>query len=489
MKVLLVYFNTAARASFPLGLSILANYIRGKGHMVEVFDTTFYKEFLTNKRDMLREKFGFYKKVEKPVEIKYIDMPLTDDLKKKVNDFHPDIVGLSILSAHFQFSRKISQFIKESFPSLPVIVGGLHPTLAPDETISAPSVDMICIGEGEYAFEELLKRMGNKDDITSVKGIWVKQNGKVYKNEIGRITDMNDLPVNDWDFFSRQHLYSPLDGRMYHIGPVEFSRGCPYSCAYCSVNSVRDLVRPQKYLRRKPVEQAIEELVYLKNKYNIDMFYFLDETFLSSDIKDLRTFAEEYKRNVDVPFYGLTHPQSVTEEKVKLLKKMGCYLMTIGIECGNEEFRKNILNRRVSNRQIIDAFDTFHKNGVYASAFGMLGLPYETRELVFETIELFRRCQPRTYAVGIYKPFMGSHLREICIKEGFFNPSNDSYIYPDHISVLKMPQFPKEEIEGLYKTFYLYTKVPYEKFPLVKEAEKNENILMSLIEEYSTKKG
>jgi radical SAM superfamily enzyme YgiQ (UPF0313 family) len=481
MKVLLVYFNTAARASFPLGLSTLANYIKGKGYTVEVFDTTFYKEFLANKRDILREEFGFYKKVGNPVEIKYFDAPLTDDLKKKIDDFRPDIIGLSILSAHFRFSRTISRFIKKFFPSIPVIVGGLHPTLAPDETISDPSVDMICIGEGEYAFAELLERMESKKDITSIKGIWVKQGGTIHKNGIGRITDMNDLPVNDWDLFSRQHLYSPLDGRMYCIGPVEFSRGCPYWCAYCSVNAVRDMVGPQKYLRRKPVEQAIGELVYLKNKYEIEMFYFLDETFLSSDVKSLSVFAEEYKRNVDVPFYGLSHPLSVTEEKVRLLKKMGCYLMTIGLECGNEEFRKNILNRKVSNQRIIEAFDTFHRNGVYVSAFAMLGLPYETRELVFETIELFRRCKPRTYAVGIYKPFLGSHLREVCIKEGFFDPSDDNYIYPDHTTVLNMPQLPKEEIEGLYKTFYLYTKLPHEKFPLIKRAEKDDGIFRTLL--------
>src|SRR4030042_3217374 len=483
MKVLLVYFNTAARASFPLGLSVLANYIKAKGHTVEVFDTTFYKEFLKYKRDYHREKFGFYKTVENPIEIKYNETPLDEELKKIIEMFSPDIIGLSILSAHFQFSRTISRFIKKHFPLIPVIVGGLHPTLAPDETISDFSVDMICVGEGEYPFSELLDKMGSGEDITGIKGIWVKQNGRIFKNGMGRLTDIKDLPINDWDLFPRQHLYSPLDGHMYRIGSVEFSRGCPYSCAYCSINYLRDMVRPQKYLRRKSVERSIEELIYLKNTYNIEMFYFLDETFLSSDISNLRTFADEYKINVGVPFYGMTHPLSVTDEKVKLLKQMGCYLMTIGIECGNDNFRKNVLNRTVSTKKIIEAFEIFRRHGIYASAFGMLGLPYETRQLVFETIELFRRCQPRTYAVGIYKPFIGSHLRDICIKEGFFDPSNDNYIYPDYTSVLNMPQFPKGEIEGMYKTFYLYTKLPKEKFPLIMQAESDDEILENLVNE------
>lgn len=487
MKVLFIYVNTVARAAFPLGLSSLASYIKHKGHEVEVFDTTFYKDFAVNKRDNFREKVGFYRKVENPIEINYIDTPLLDDLNKKIQDFKPDIVGISILSAHLQFSLKISKYIKEHFPALPIIFGGLHPTLLPEETIKVDFIDMVCIGEGEYAFTELLEKLDKGEDITKIKGIWVKKNGKIFRNEIGAIAKLDTLPVPDWDMFSPQHLFSPLDGRMYRIGPVEFSRGCPYSCAYCSINSLRDMVRPQKYLRRKSVERAISDLVYLKNKYNIEMFYFLDETFLSSDIDALRKFADAYKKEVNIPFYGLTHPLSVSEEKVKLLKEMGCYLMTIGIECGNEQFRKKVLNRNVTNEQIIKAFELFRKHGVYASAFGMIGLPYETREITFDTIEMFRRCNPRTYAVGIYKPFLGSKLRDICIKEGFFNPLSDNYIYPDNSSVLNMPQFPKEEIEGLYRTFFLYTKLPREKFPLIKQAEKDDKALEDLVKEYRAK--
>lgn len=483
MKVLFVYFSTAARTAYPLGLSVLANYTKGRGHTVEVFDTTFYKEFIGSKRDILREKLGFYKKVKNPVEIKYLESSLTDDLKKKIEEFSPDIIGFSILSVHYKYSLSIARFIKKFFPSIPIIVGGLHPTLSPDEMINEPSVDMVCIGEGEYAFAELLERMGEKKDITSVRGIWVKQGGKAYKNDMGRLIDMEDLPVNDWDFFSRQHLYSPLDGRMYYTGPVEFSRGCPYSCAYCSIHYLKELVRPQKYLRRKSVEQTISELAYLKNKFNIEMFYFQDETFLSNDIETLRIFAEEYKKNVDIPFHGLAFPLAVTEEKVKLVEGIGCYQISMGIECGNEDFRRDVLNRKVSNKQIVEAFDLFHRSGVFPSAFGMLGLPYETRELVFETIEMFRRCKPRNFAIGIYKPYLGSPLREVCIKEGFYDPTGDNYIYPDNTTVLSMPQFPKEEIEGLHRTFYLYTKLPREKFPLIKQAERDDRIMEELVME------
>jgi radical SAM superfamily enzyme YgiQ (UPF0313 family) len=142
-----------------------------------------------------------------------------------------------------------------------------------------------------------------------------------------------------------------------------------------------------------------------------------------------------------------------------------------------------VLNRPVKNRKIEEVFDVFHRSDVFPSAFAMIGLPFETRELVFDTIEMFRRCRPTTYAVGIFQPFLGSKLRQMCTDEGFFDDTNDTYNYPASTSILTMPQFPKEEIEKLYRTFYLYTKVPKDKFPLVEQAEKDDNLLLELIKE------
>jgi hypothetical protein len=201
----------------------------------------------------------------------------------------------------------------------------------------------------------------------------------------------------------------------------------------------------------------------------------------------LRDLAKLYKREVGIPFYAMTHPNSVTEEKVKIVEDMGCYLMTIGIEVGNEKFRAEVLNRRVANTKIIEAFDLFHKSKVLPSAFAMIGLPFETRELIFETIEMFRRCKPATYSVGIFIPFIGSKLRQVCIDQGFYDPSEDTYEYPADTSVLKMPQLSQKEIERLYRTFMLYTKVDKELFPLVKKAEDDDKLLAELVHQYQNR--
>ncbi len=487
MKILFVYVNTGMRASYPIGLTNLASYIKSLGHEVEIFDSTFYKQFLQLKRDGIREKIGMYKSVVNPVERFYIDSDLVSDLFKKISSFKPDIVGFSVLSAQFYFTINLSRKIKETYPDLPIIFGGMHPSLCPEETISESSIDMLCIGEGEYAIEELLECMKKKKNISGIKNLWVKEANKIHRNGIRELIDLDKLPVLDWSLFSEQHIYSPLNGRMRRVGSVEFSRGCPYSCAYCSCTALRNLTAPQKYLRHKSIDKAISDLAVLRDRYKVEMFYFVDESFLSVSLEVLKEFAQKYKKAVNVPFYGMTHPNSVTEEKVKIIEDMGCYLMTIGIEVGNEKFREETLSRPVKNKKIIEAFEIFRKSKVLPSAFAMIGMPFETRELVFETIDLVRRCKPETYSVGIFKPFIGSKLRKICIEKGFFDPAGDDYNYPNDISSLKMPQFSHENIGKLYKTFVLYTKVDKEDYPLVKKAETDDQLLVELVKKYSTK--
>ncbi|MBK8574344.1 MAG: B12-binding domain-containing radical SAM protein [Elusimicrobia bacterium] len=484
MKILFVYLNTAMRGSYPIGLTNLASYIKSLGHTVEIFDSTFFREFVNKNRTIIGEKFGLYKPVENPVALAYEDGDMETALIRRISEFRPDIVGFSTLSAQYYLALRLARKVKAEHPGTPIIFGGLHPSLCPKDVIAESCVDMLCIGEGELAMEELLERMDKKQSIVGVKNLWIKQNGEIFKNPLRELVSLNSLPVLDWSLFSEQHIYTPLNGRVRRIGSVEFSRGCPYSCHYCSCTALRNLTGPHKYLRHKSVSKTIEDLVFLRDTYNVEMFYFLDETFLSININLLKELAHEYKRHVKIPFYAMTHPQSVTEEKVRIVEDMGCYLMTIGIEVGNEKFRAEVLNRRMSNDRIVEAFDIFHRSKVLPSAFAMIGLPFETRELIFETIELFRRCRPATYSVGIFQPYMGSRLRKVCIDNGFFDPTGDTYEYPADTSVLTMPQLSKKEIKNLYKTFMLYTKVKREEFPLLKKAEEDDGVLLELVKKY-----
>jgi len=233
MKVLFVYMNTASRGAFPIGLTNLASYLEVLGHEIRIFDTTFYKEFSPRKREVTKKDYGFYKPVENPAPGKHIGTDLFSDLNSLVAQLRPDIIGFSILSSHFYAAVELADRLKENYADIPIIFGGLHPSIMPEDTLAVNSVDMICVGEGEYAMAELLERLSERRDIKNVNNIWLKEDGRIYRNEIRKLVDINELPVLNWSLFSEQHCYAALNGRTYRMGSVEFSRGCPFSCNYC----------------------------------------------------------------------------------------------------------------------------------------------------------------------------------------------------------------------------------------------------------------
>ncbi len=473
MKVLLVYVNVTARRFFPTNLTAIAGMLEKNDHKVEVFDTSFYKEAVVMEPRKRKEEVGIYKPVKNPRPIEFNTTKLMDDFEKKIKEFSPGIIGFSCMSIEYPLTLKLAKYVKDNFPAIRTIIGGIHPTIAPNEVLRNKFVDIICVGEGELALSELCNMMDAGTDFTNIKNLWFKKGDSVIKNNVRDYVDLNQLPIPNWDYYSLQHIYGALDGRMWRMGPVESSRGCPYSCTYCINHILQNLYCKvgKKYHRAKTPEKWIAELKNLKERYNVEMFYVLDETFLAMPTDSLRKIADLYKNEVNIPFFIQTSPLSVTEEKVKLLKEMGCYLVTMGIENGNPEIRDKILKRPINDETIINAFKIFKKYGIKASSFNMVGVPFETRQDFFKTVELNRKCRPDTLAASIFIPYKGTFLRQVAIENGFFHPSEEE-VYPTDFSLLNMPQFKPEEIRGLFRTFAPYCRLPKFFYPLIIISEK-----------------
>ena len=144
---------------------------------------------------------------------------------------------------------------------------------------------------------------------------------------------------------------------------------------------------------------------------------------------------------------------------------MGCKAIAVGLEHGNEEIRQNILKKNLTNKDIIKAFKIISKYDIKIGVNNMLGLPGETRENVFETIELNRKISKilngnHTLNVFTFIPFSGTELRDICIEKGYITGEEDIPISFFTKSLLNMPSMSKEEIYGLEKTAALYILLP-----------------------------
>src|SRR3989338_10589274 len=304
MKVLFIYPNAMASTLVQINLSQLSACLKEKGFEVELFDTTFYKteniSFEQKRVELLQIKpFDYADK-----GIRFKDTDIYEDLVKKISDFKPELIGITLVEDTWELAQSLLEKIKDFH--IPVIAGGVFVTTSPDEVISTSAIDMICLGEGEEALAELCRKMSAKEDYTIVKNLWLKKDGKIIKNSMRPLTDIDKLPYIDYEVWGRERLGRPMFGKIYTMIHVEIDRGCPNQCAYCAAPVLSDFFRKEgcgPYYRRKKISRVMAELEYLVKKYQPDYINFNSETFLAKSIEELKEFAGEYKNRIHLPFW------------------------------------------------------------------------------------------------------------------------------------------------------------------------------------------
>jgi radical SAM superfamily enzyme YgiQ (UPF0313 family) len=351
-------------------------------------------------------------------------------------------------------------------------MGGVYPTFAPEEALANDIIDAICIGEGEQAFLEYCQKFQKNENLSEIKNIWTKKNGNIIKNELREPIDLNSLPYEDYSVFEEKRIYRPMQGKIRRMVPICMDRGCPYNCSFCAAPSQRGLYKTYcfNYFRVKSVDRVIDELKFQIEENKADYIYFNSETFFARKDSYLEEFARAYAKEIALPFWCQTRIETVTEKRIKLLEKMKCDRMSIGLEHGNQKFRETLLNKFFTNEQAIKGFQIIEKSTIPVSVNNIIGFPDETRELVFDTIALNRQITADSINAFFFVPYHGTPLREYAIKQGYLDPKEK----PDSLmrsSILQMPQFQPDEIKGLVRTFPLYVKMPKSYYKKIKIAE------------------
>jgi radical SAM superfamily enzyme YgiQ (UPF0313 family) len=483
MKVLFLYPNKVMVTRMPLGICYLSAHLKREGHEVKIFDTTFIKcSNIEGGDDKLREASL---QVKNPNLKKYglveRDANVFEEFEKEIQSFKPHIVAMSAVDPNYNFGLQFLRLVKEKFPEIINVVGGPIPTFVPEEAILEQCVDIIGVGECEEAMSELCNRMESGEDISKINNIWVKKGKEVYRNEIRPFQNYDDILPPDLDIFDQRHFLRPLGGKMYRMATVIWTRGCAFHCTYCANSAYINIYKNNgKFYRIKKPELLIEELVYQKEKYDLKFFFFVDDIFPLHMPEINERFCELYKKKVAVPFSINLQPMLALKRKEQFLKVVdaGCCNVCIGLESGSENIRKNVLGRHYKDEQLVEIFDLAHKCGIRSSSFNMIGLPHETREDIFKTIGLNRRAKPTSATLTFFHPYRGTGLRDLCIREGlldFAKEKEDENVYRAE-SRLSLPQISKEELQGLFKTFQLYFKLPKEYFELIRIAEGDDQI-------------
>jgi radical SAM superfamily enzyme YgiQ (UPF0313 family) len=203
-----------------------------------------------------------------------------------------------------------------------------------------------------------------------------------------------------------------------------------------------------------------------------EYLYFWADTFFSWKEGEFEQFAEIYEE-IKLPFWCQTRVETVTYDRFKRLKDIGCARISFGLEHGNEKFRKEVVKRPYSNDILIENLKTVNRVGIPFSVNNIIGFPHETYDLVFDTIEVNRHIDAADRNAYAFTPFSGTPLRDECNRLGYLKETDIVYSIFVNGSVLNMPQFTREQINGILKTFNMYVKFPKSRWPEIKLAEKS----------------
>lgn len=472
MRVLLLYPNLYGMNMLPPALGLFTTILRREDHAVGLFDTTIYDGLAAIDSDKMKSENLNARPFDDSLLKKHArKSDAVEDFKQVVADFAPDLIAMSVTEDMYPIGLTLLSALGSKRPK--VVAGGVFPTFAPQLAYRYANgcIDYVIKGEGDETLPELCRRLERDEDVRTLDGLYTEVGDEIINNRLPKPVDLYTLPEPDYDLFEESRFYRPMQGKLWRMFPVQTMRGCPYTCAYCNSPSQMEIHDSEnyKFFRKQRTDYIRRELTHCLDRYEADSFYFWADTFLAWSDHEFDEFCEMYSE-FKLPFWIQTRPETVRANRFKKLKEVGLLRVAFGVEHGNETFREKILSRKVKNELIIDNLKIVTDMGIPISVNNIMGFPTETRNLVVDTIELNRHFKSDGINAYSFTPFHGTPLRNLAEQLGFVAKGSlaRSITAP---TMLAMPEFPKEEIEGIRRCFVLYVKMPKDRWPEIRKAE------------------
>ncbi len=471
MKVLLLYPNIRHESLVPPSVALLSRILKNEGVTVDIFDSTDYDIDLGMvDADKIKSENLLV------IPFKSIARSSKGDVfagfRNKVQEFDPDLIAVTATESTFLLGTALLRAVREH-QRVPTVLGGVFATFAPALALRYPEIDMCIIGEGERALPTLCRVMATGGDYATVPGLWRKdKDGGIKKNPFALPVDINQNPTDlDVTLFDDHRLYRPMSGETFRMLSVETHRGCPYTCGYCNSPGQNELFGTKSFFRKKSPEKIREEILHYVKEYKIEYVFFWADTFFAYSPKEFDAFIEMYK-DIKLPFWCQTRPETVMVKpsRISELRDIGLHKISFGLEHGNEKFRKEVVGRAMSNQLLIDAFAVVADSGVKFSVNNIIGFPGETRDLVFDTIEINRHTKAESRSCSIFMPYQGTALHRLSVKQGYI-PEDSICPSNNDEAIMNMSTLSKEEIMGLRSTFPLYVGFPKDRWSEIRLAE------------------
>jgi anaerobic magnesium-protoporphyrin IX monomethyl ester cyclase len=300
---------------------------------------------------------------------------------------------------------KLIKILKsDTYNFLKIVLGGPDVTYNIGNYLNA-GADFLVIGEGEETTFELYNAIMNNGNFEEVDGIAFLENNQIVQTSARtKFKELDELPLPNREAIN---MYNYLETWKTNHGEssmtISTQRGCPYTCKWCST-----AVYGQSY-RRRPASQVAQEMKMLKDQYNPDAIWFVDDVFTISH-KWLTAFHEEVvKQNAQIRFECITRAERLNDEILRLLKEAGCFRIWIGAESGSQKII-DAMDRRVDVNQVKKVIQDTNAMGIETGTFIMLGYPGETEEDITETIQYLKDANPTLYTITVAYPIKGTSL-------------------------------------------------------------------------------
>ena len=341
-----------------------------------------------------------------------------------------DVVGLTSLFSHAWFLvKEIINEIRHKFPNAVIVVGGEHPTAAADMVLKDGMVDLVVTGEGEETFAAILDRISKGEKYFDLDGIAYLSNtvGLVVNKKRKRIGAIDSFPFPDWDQWSiREYIdYEQVTGvNLGRAIPILGSRGCPYECTFCSNKEMWT----KRYIMRSG-EQIVEEMSYMKDKYNVSVFNFMDSTFIINKAK-ITKFCEELLRsglNIEYQLPAGTRSEALTNDVIKLLEQSGLRNIGLAPESGSKMIR-SIIKKKINYDDFINTVKALNRSKITASCFIVIGFPEDDYHTLKETLQMIRKLAffgIDDITVSQFTPYPGSLYYRQLVASGKINDQYD----------------------------------------------------------------
>ena len=414
----------------------LSSYLKAGGHSVK-------QVFLPDLESMIENSVDFAECY--PNEV-------VEQVAELADGFH--LLGMSLMTNYFIKMTHLTRGIKERI-DIPVLWGGIHPTVAPEECLDI--ADYVCVGEGEAALQELADSLQMGIRPAHVKNIWFRDEHGECRNPVREpISDLDEIPFPDYDIedqyvlvgrkvlpLSEDILKEMVRGRIHFTEPhhliyeTMWTRGCPHHCAYCINNYYRTLYGGFKTVRRRSVDNLIEEIRSIRERFPwFNRINFMDDDFASASNEQLMHFRDRYKKEINCPFYALLSVLSSHEEKMSILFDAGLRRTQIGIQSlspsTNRMYRRDFFSRE----KLLNLAGTV--NRVFPPEFCptydvILENPWESLDdrllTLMGVLELPRPFVLQLYTLTFYP---GTELFHKAIDDGIISGTDASYLKENH---------------------------------------------------------